>query len=205
LTAIPGSRVARCVPRSPATEQNPSGESIAPRGIPPGPAQSIRVSRRWRRARGTPGRSPCHACDRPRASTQAKVPLESCVGARRDQGDEKKAGTDLLPDRRIPRVAATQLAPVEPHFDPGRLKSLRNPSGSLRILGGIAEKDTLGLPRHPAPPLCEMLAYPILRAFFWEGRPSAGCRRRRASNWIFGSPAILARWSFGQAAIRLAL
>ena len=82
--------------------------------------------------------------------SRGKIPFEPEVALRarlrglRDDGDEERAGVDLLADLGIPRVAAAQLVLIEPHFEPGTAQRFGNAPRRRRVVTGIAEEDRLG-------------------------------------------------------------
>ena len=78
-------------------------------------------------------------CDQMRAIDrelpfEPEVPLGPLMGVFRDDGNKERAGLDLLADRLIPGIPASQLALIEKHLDAGRTQGLANLLGSLRIL-----------------------------------------------------------------------
>jgi hypothetical protein len=58
----------------------------------------------------------------------------------RDEGHEQRALLDLLPDLRIPLVAAAQLALVEPHLNPETAQRLGDALRRVRVLVGVAQE-----------------------------------------------------------------
>ena len=79
-----------------------------------------------------------------------KIALEPLLGVLGDKRNEERAVVDLVPDLLIPRVPAPQLALIEKDLNARRAQCLANPLGSLRILGGIAQKDRVALIGHSA-------------------------------------------------------
>ena len=69
----------------------------------------------------------------------------------RDNGYEETAVVDLFADLVIPGIPTPQLTLVEPDFHSTRAKSLRDSTGSLRILGRITEEYRCGCCIHVAP------------------------------------------------------
>jgi hypothetical protein len=75
-----------------------------------------------------------------------KVPLEPeitfasrrCV--RGDERNKQLAVVNLAADPLIPRFSAPQLALVEKDFHPCGAQRVADPSGRLRILGGVAQE-----------------------------------------------------------------
>src|SRR5579863_861379 len=73
---------------------------------------------------------------------EPEVSFDPCVRIRRDDGDEKRARPDLLADRCIPRISATQLALVEPYFDAGGAQCGADCLSGLGVFGRIAKEDS---------------------------------------------------------------
>jgi hypothetical protein len=71
---------------------------------------------------------------------ESEIALTALVRGVRDDREERQTGLDLPADRLVPRIAAAKLAPVEPDLNVAGAQCL-NPLGSLRVLGGVAEKD----------------------------------------------------------------
>jgi hypothetical protein len=64
----------------------------------------------------------------------AEIPFKPGLGMGGDDGNEKRAVTDLIADLAIPGVPAPEFALVEPDFDAHSPKGLANPLGSLCVL-----------------------------------------------------------------------
>ena len=64
----------------------------------------------------------------------AEIPFKSGLGMGGDDGNEKRAVTDLVTDLAIPSIATAQLALVEPDLNAGRTQYLANPLGGLLVL-----------------------------------------------------------------------
>jgi hypothetical protein len=77
---------------------------------------------------------------------EAKVPLDSGLRPRGNDWYEERAITDLVTYALVPRIAAAQLALVEPNLNSGSPESMANPLHSLRVLRGVAQK--YGASRH---------------------------------------------------------
>jgi hypothetical protein len=65
---------------------------------------------------------------------QPEITLMPRSGVRGDDRDEQRTVVDLAPDLLVPDVSTTQLALVEPDFNPGSAECFANPLGSLSIL-----------------------------------------------------------------------
>ena len=61
--------------------------------------------------------------------------------ARHDR-DEQGAGLDLAANLLVPRVAAAQLVLIEPNLDAKAAQRIGDPTRSVGIFAGIAEKDS---------------------------------------------------------------
>jgi hypothetical protein len=59
---------------------------------------------------------------------------------RRDNREEQRARLDLLFDRRVPDIAAAELALIEPDLDPCGAEARADPLCGVRVLGGVADK-----------------------------------------------------------------
>ena len=73
---------------------------------------------------------------------ESKVPLDASLRVRRNEWHEQGAGTDLPLDRSVPRIAATQFALVQPDLGPSSSQSRADPLRRLRVLRGVADKDS---------------------------------------------------------------
>jgi hypothetical protein len=60
----------------------------------------------------------------------------------RDKWNEERARLDLLFDRRIPDITATQLALIQPDLNPCGTQDCANPLRCFRVFRGIADKDS---------------------------------------------------------------
>jgi hypothetical protein len=69
---------------------------------------------------------------------EVKVTLSASARARRNDRNEKGAGLDLLPDRRIPGVAAPELTLIEPDLNPSGAQACADLRSRIGILGGVA-------------------------------------------------------------------
>ena len=66
---------------------------------------------------------------------ETEISLVALVRVPRNDRDKQHAGLDLLADRLIPHISATQCALVEPDLDPGRTQRFANPYRRLSVLG----------------------------------------------------------------------
>ena len=73
-----------------------------------------------------------------------EVAFLSRLRVRGNHRHEKRAFPDLLPDRRIPGIAAAQFVLVEPDLETRRAQGLANASCCFGVLRGLAEKDCFG-------------------------------------------------------------
>jgi hypothetical protein len=71
----------------------------------------------------------------------AEVALGPFLGVGGDDGKEKGAGADLRLDFGVPRVAAAQLALVEPDLQPKGPQGIGNPPSRLGILAGVTKEN----------------------------------------------------------------
>ena len=75
-----------------------------------------------------------------------QLPLESEVtfspfmGMSRDDGQEERAGLDLLADGLVPGVPTPQLGPIEPDLDPGSSERIANTAGGLPVGGSVGKE-----------------------------------------------------------------
>jgi hypothetical protein len=67
------------------------------------------------------------------------------MGVSGDDGDEERAGLDLLMDRLVPGIPAPKLALVEPDLNARGSQRVANAPSSLGILRGVAQEDSPGL------------------------------------------------------------
>jgi hypothetical protein len=65
---------------------------------------------------------------------QPKIPFEPRLRAGRNHRHEQRALLDLLPDLRIPRIAADQFVLIEPHFNARGAQRLADAPRHFRIL-----------------------------------------------------------------------
>jgi hypothetical protein len=70
----------------------------------------------------------------------AEIPFKPGLGMRGDDGNEKRAVTDLIADLAIPSVPAAQLALIEPYFDSSGPQHATDACRRLRVLRGIADE-----------------------------------------------------------------
>lgn len=73
---------------------------------------------------------------------EPKVPLDPRMGVGGDHRDEQGAGLDLLTDRGVPGVTATQLALIKPDFDACRAQRRADPLRRSSVFRGVAQKDS---------------------------------------------------------------
>ena len=105
-------------------------------------ASFLRIIDDNRKNKGLPLRHVVRAIDC-QLPLEPEVALSSFVCVPRNDGDEQTAALDLLTNRLVPRLAATQLALVEPYLDAAVAKGFANSLGRLRVLGGVAEKHSM--------------------------------------------------------------
>ena len=75
---------------------------------------------------------------------QPEVTFAARLRVPRDDRDEERAFLDLLADRGIPRVAAAQLALIEPYDESRRAKRFADAPGGLAVLRRVAQENGLG-------------------------------------------------------------
>jgi len=71
---------------------------------------------------------------------EAKVAFVASLCVFGNYGDEERAGQYLAADRRVPRIAAAQLALVEPYLDTGLAQGVAQLQCSLGVLGRVAQE-----------------------------------------------------------------
>ena len=71
-----------------------------------------------------------------------KIPLGPALRVDRDDRHEERALLDLPADLRVPRVAAMQLALIEPDLQTERPERIGNAARRVRVVPGIAEKNS---------------------------------------------------------------
>ena len=65
---------------------------------------------------------------------QPEVPFAARISRCRNQRNKQRAFLDLLPDRRVPRIATAQFRLVEPDFEASHAQGIANTSRCLIIL-----------------------------------------------------------------------
>ncbi len=94
---------------------------------------------------------------------KTEIPLDAIVRVPGDDREEKGAGLDLLADRLVPGVPASQLALVEPDFAARGTEGFADMAGCLRVLRGVAQEHCLARVGHSDWPLItvrgDMLCY----------------------------------------------
>src|SRR5271169_2403301 len=83
------------------------------------------------------------------------------MGMLRDDGDEERAGLDLLADQLIPGITATQLALVEPDFEACRPEGFADTTGCLSVLRGVADENGVRSVAQGAQPPSTMSRLPL--------------------------------------------
>jgi hypothetical protein len=72
---------------------------------------------------------------------EAEVAFAAALSVLRNHRQEERAVADALLDRRVPGVAAAQLAFVEPHLEPGAAQRIGDAAGSVGVFVRVAQED----------------------------------------------------------------